>query len=808
MKTRELVPLGCSLLLAAGAQAASSADAASDNELQEVVVTARFRSESLQTAPIAITAVTGAELESRGFQNITQVSAMAPNVSIEPGGSGSGKLAIVSIRGVGQGDFKYTFEPGVAFYQDGVYWGTAFGSIFDLGDVASVEILRGPQGTLFGKNTEGGAIVVQSTKPTGSDSGYVEAGYGSYQRVRVKGAFDFALIPGQLFARISAGTNTSNGYQQVIDFACANPSQSGKLKATTFINGCKLGTYGGDNVQTAKIALRWTPTDNFEANLQANVLNDHGEEPANSLLAINLPPNANPLAGPTVSTQLGLFNQRLQALYGVQLDSRFLTHNPFVTYGTYYDPITGVQGPTSSTLYSWGTGLTMDWTTPWDGVHVKSITGYSRYHGAWALDASGAPVTQNMPINYASHRQLSEELQVSGKLLADALEWTAGVYYLDSHEFNSGIVDQPSNVGGKGILFLTGDPAKSRDESAFVHANYKISDRWNLEVGARYSHQTKDYEFYRFLPVLAGTVPTLAPPLGPLFPPNIAGGFLAGFSPPPDVGTSISRMDPKVGLSYTFMPDVMGYIQYSTGYKSGGFNPRPLSRAQVTSFGPEKLNAYELGLKSEWFDHRLRANVAVFDSEYHDLQLPVATVDAAGIPAFLTEGVGHARIQGVEIEVAARPVAGLSIDANLGYLNYKAIDLGGAAFDAVKNANGPFYSSYPSLTPRWKGGLGAQYVLQLGSSGKLTPRLDLTYQSIVYNDPQNWAISAQPGYALLNGALTWQAASGLWEATLRGTNLTDKVYYSVIGNGLSTYNDVVGTPGRPREFLLTVRRNF
>jgi iron complex outermembrane receptor protein len=141
------------------AQASPPAPTASDSGgLEEVLVTARFKSESLQTAPIAITAVTGEQLDARGYVDITQVANIAPNVNLEQAGSGFGKLAFVSIRGIGQSDFKYTFEPGVAFYIDDVYFGTAFGSIFDLTDVDSVEILRGPQGTLFGKNTEGGAV--------------------------------------------------------------------------------------------------------------------------------------------------------------------------------------------------------------------------------------------------------------------------------------------------------------------------------------------------------------------------------------------------------------------------------------------------------------------------------------------------------------------------------------------------------------------------------------------------------------------------------------------------------------------------
>ena len=164
------------------AGAVAAAAPSDSGGLEEVLVTARFKRENLQAAPIAITAVTGDEIEARGYVNVTQVANMAPNVNLEQAGSGFGKLAFVSIRGVGQSDFKYTFEPGVAFYIDDVYFGTAFGSIFDLTDVDSVEILRGPQGTLFGKNTEGGAVRLLTKKPAGDGTGYVEAGYGSFSR--------------------------------------------------------------------------------------------------------------------------------------------------------------------------------------------------------------------------------------------------------------------------------------------------------------------------------------------------------------------------------------------------------------------------------------------------------------------------------------------------------------------------------------------------------------------------------------------------------------------------------------------------
>src|SRR5262249_31659226 len=162
-----------------------------------------------------------------------------------------------------------------------VYFGTAFGSIFDLTDVDSVEVLRGPQGTLFGKNTEGGAVRLLTRKPTGDGSGYVEAGFGDFSRHRFKAALDVTVVPDRLFLRVSGGSNHSNGYMDVYDFACANPSLAGRLKASTSASDCKLGTYGGDNVQVGRVALRWLAAEGLEINLAGDVLDDHGEAPAN-----------------------------------------------------------------------------------------------------------------------------------------------------------------------------------------------------------------------------------------------------------------------------------------------------------------------------------------------------------------------------------------------------------------------------------------------------------------------------------------------------------------------------------------------
>jgi len=230
------VPFALADMAHADASTAQSASDAAGNQLEEITVTARYRKENLQEIPIAITAVNGDQLEAHGFTNIVDLDKVAPNVTLQESGASGGKTAVAYIRGVGQNDFTLSFEPGVGMYLDDVYFGTTFGAMFQLGDIDRVEILRGPQGTLFGKNSEGGAVRIFTAQPKGDDSGYLELGYGSYNRSMLKGAYDFSIIPDVLTMRISGGVNTVDGYVTRYDFVCVHPSESGNLPRTSSRN--------------------------------------------------------------------------------------------------------------------------------------------------------------------------------------------------------------------------------------------------------------------------------------------------------------------------------------------------------------------------------------------------------------------------------------------------------------------------------------------------------------------------------------------------------------------------------------------
>jgi len=240
--------------------------------LEEVIVTAEFRPEKNQETPISITALSGDSLNDRGISNLDDVMKAAPNVQTFQSAAAFGKTMAASIRGIGQGDFNFAqTEQGVGIYIDDVYFANTFGSGIDLLDIDRVEVLNGPQGTLFGKNSIGGAIRLVSQQPTGDNSGYAEVTVGDYSRREVRAGFDVALVKDVLMLRVSGLSKDRDGYVDRIDYACAHPSTAGSLPVQQLGNGnCTIGTEGGVNVIGGRAQLRWVPNDVIEDKLESS----------------------------------------------------------------------------------------------------------------------------------------------------------------------------------------------------------------------------------------------------------------------------------------------------------------------------------------------------------------------------------------------------------------------------------------------------------------------------------------------------------------------------------------------------------
>ncbi len=753
--------------------------------LQEVVVTARYVTENLQRTPVAITALTGDDLDARGMNNIGDLGNSAPSVTLQSSFGGFGKSVVAAIRGIGQYDFLPAFEPGVGIYIDDVYHGTLYGALLELGDVDRVEILRGPQGTLFGKNNEGGAVRVFSRKPTGDGGGYLQAGYGSFDRMLVKGAFETTIIPDKLFVRLSGGVNRYDGHMKQYDFVCAHPTLAGNLPRVSTDPGCKVGTLGGDNASALRAAVKWVASETVQVDINADVLVDKGEPTADKLVAL-----ANPTTHP--GSLLNILNPGLVAnpAYGVPIDDRFITDNLHSTYVTYNNVDNGHTFPKVSNLTSWGTGITTTWDAP-AGLHVTNILGYRSYSGEFIESWFAGPIHANDNYYKPYHHQFSEELRLSGALMANRLEWTVGGYYYSSLTELNDFVDLPVLFG---YNFYGVDPVKDYDRSGFLHGVYHVTDKFAVEVGGRYSNLSKQYTFNRYI-----LVPyTLPPPIGPGVPFAVV---QPGFENNPAVTSRASHVDKRLALQYQWTERLMTYVQFATGFKGGGVNPRPIIRGDLTSFQPETLKSYEVGAKTQWFDNRLRANLAAYFSDYKDLQLNTITPGSASSTVTNT---GEAHIYGFEGEFTLEPVDQLRLNASVGYLHYKNTNLGTAA----GFPGGPTLDSVPPYTPKWKVNAGGQYAFTLGGNGTLTARFDYTYQTKTFNDLVNSDEAASAGYGLLAAHLTYASPDESWAFLIEVQNVANKEYYINKFNQLDGAGVLSGQPGLPRTWLASMRRNF
>jgi iron complex outermembrane recepter protein len=796
-------PYGVDATAQAADATAQAGPEAPPEQLEEITVTARYRTENLQETPIAITAISGEETEERGFNNVVDVTKSAPNVTLQQSGSNGGKAAVAFIRGVGQSDFTLSFEPGVGFYLDDVYFGTIFGAMFDLGDIDRVEVLRGPQGTLFGKNSEGGAVRIFSTQPKGDDSGYFEAGYGSYNRYMVKAAYDFSLVPETLALRVSGGSNRVDGYVTRYDFVCLHPSEAGNLPRETVSPDCKLGTEGGDDTVTLRANLLWTPNQDLRVTLAADSLDDKGEATPTTTLAI-----VNGRGTPLYDYNTNVLMNPNSGFYtGVPIDSRFIPSNPYSNYATFKDLSTGISFNPVNNVTSWGISNTVEWKAPLD-LEVKNVLAYRAYSGSFVYDGTNAPLSTALYANPDFiHHQTSEELNLSGTTLGNALDWVTGVYYYDGYSKQGNgpvlltsseiVAPNPSpfcTTGCYGLNFVTNDPVTVINKSAFVHAQYHFTSAFTAELGVRYSDESKIYTFSR---VLLPTNP-LDIIFSPIIDPNYP--FLAGFQNNPSATSTTSRFDPKAALQYQWTPDLMTYVQYATGFKSGGINPHPVYASQVLPFKAETLSSWEVGTKTEWFERRLRVNGAAFFSNYRDLQITV--IGPAG--ADIVQNAGHVQISGVEGEIDAEPIARLVFDGSFGYLHYHTIELGSAA----GVVGGPTLDTKPPYIPDWKFNAGVQYGALFPDGGVLTPRIDWTCQTEVYNDPSNDPLARQGGYALVDTRLTWDTPKKTWQLAFSVQNTLNKLYYINKYDNTGSFGVVDGQPGLPRTVFASIKRKF
>ena len=855
---------------AATTVSAQETTTASGDMLEEIVVTATKRVEDVQQVPIAITAINAETLEQRGATSLSQLSNIAPNVNLDAGTPFSGSDTVLSayIRGIGQDDFAFNLDPGVGVYVDGVYLARSVGANTSMLDVDRVEILKGPQGTLFGRNSIGGAISIVTRDPGNEFTAKGDVTTGSFNRLDTKLSFDIPLISDVLLSTLSFSEEKRDGYQRVIPYVQGNAGGSAGIPDCTTATcpyitdaiqqfpaaGYQTGTaLGGVDKWSARTKIVLHATDAIKFTVTADYQHVDQEASPNTVLGINgipgglsgltnaclagfavpgtsnlqctLPrgglsptPTAMPISAPMWQANVdgNPYNNYLP------YDSRFETGNIDTTYG---------NGNDFSKLQNWGVGSTLDWSLG-NGMNLKWINAYRHMKWDTGMDLDGSP-EQILATSFdMAQDQTSEELQLNGVTFGDRLNYAVGAYYFQESGHLHDFVTFPM-----GILMIDGpNDLATRAEALYAHLDFKLTDQWSIVAGGRQTWEHK--EFQGFQTDDDGLSYKASGCVNPTAPNNLgAPAFLncqqtLGFPVPGEPYTyyplspngafvqNFNNFSPTFGLDFHITPDMMLYASYSQGFKTGSWttrlsNPHPTYDSSL-HFNPEFAKSEELGFKSELLQHRLRLNLAAFHTKYDNIQLN----SQIGISPTVVNA-GDATIYGAELEAQALVGGGLSVNVSAGYTH--------AAYDSLNNVGDNGYTltlnSCPERdpnagppgaaqvqngacdlpkTPKFKSNVGPQYLVNLPNSGALQFNVDWTYVTTEYNDIGNTWQLARPSMSLLDASGTYRAPTGVWELSLGGENITNKRYV-VSGQNQGGVAVIDASYNAPAEWFLTFR---
>lgn len=823
--------LRCALLGCAGAVVAFPVFAQEGGQLDTIVVTAEKREENLQDTPISISAFTAASIERSGASNIAVVAETAPNVIFDTTApiSGASNAAGITIRGIGQTDFALTTEAGVGTYVDGVYTSRSLGGVLDVLDIERMEILRGPQGTLFGRNTIGGAINIISSRPSSEFGGKLEITGGNQGRIHARASVDIPLSD-TLRTKLAVSSKNRNGYVES-GFAGADftssvvvpPAPALPILPSGFFNQPVTGLddLGNENRQSFRGTVEWEPSDRLMVTIVGDYSRVRENNAANRLVGITGDEDATvdgvfvpaPLRGPavflynmfeapTATPPPGFAN----ALY---TDANFVTGRD-ITFGT--------ASPSGTRLNVWGLSGTLEYELR-DNLRVKSISAYRETEGSFNRDADGSPfpITHTHNFGY-EHQQFSQEVQLLGELADDRVKWILGGYFFTEEGSDPIFVDLPTSFGD--VFQQTAD-IDNKSYAGFAQVTVDLTDALSITGGVRYTEDEKTYLADQFLIVgTAGGAP--GNPFFPVQPPGLvvplvdicAIGALVGPPCPAVIRDRVVQnetqkfddVSPRASIQYRWNDSLLTYASYSQGFKSGGFNLRYVQPSpSITSFDPENVAAYEAGFKFEGFDRRLRVNAAGFFTDYEDIQ--ITFFEVLGAPQTINGGT--AEIWGSEIELTALPTENLLLTGAVGYTSASYTSVRAVAPTSVSTPEQviDLNSQLPN-NPTWTASAALDYTFPtLPFDGMLEFHADWRYTGDTFNDAQNSPFLFQEAYSIVNLGLTYTEPDDRWSVRLWSDNVGNERYIqsgdSNFGLGFHQANF-----NRPREYGATLRVNF
>lgn len=769
------VALALAVTMPATAQVADKRSAS----IEEVIVTARKIEESLQDTPVSVAAFSSADLEQLGASEARDVANFTPNLRMQKQ-SGSQDNYAMAIRGVSSGETALTIDPTVGVYIDGVYLARTTGLAFDIVDLKRIEVLRGPQGTLFGRNTIGGALNIITEKPTGEFAYKLALGVGTRGYDRVVTSIDTPEL-GPVAVKFSYMKNTK------------------ERDLTSLYNGKKLGDSAGE---AFRLAARWRASDTVAVDYiydKSDRENNANTQQLSHVRPIYADPNGAFYGG-------RYYEQAAASASEDRLDVLPLTNT---------DP-----AETNSDID--GHSLIVEWDIN-ENLLLKSISNVREWNsaargtdfGSFPVESMGdvidlrsgtpvlVPAGTLVPIFSALrdnfHRQITQEFQFTGKLLDERLSYAAGLYLFheEATEDNPQQFVLPTAFIANALTGLPLPPLaaaasatwlgapfayelENESQAVYGQFTYNIFTDFDVTLGLRYTRDQKESTLQNNLDGASSAVRVTS-------------------------DDEWSNLSPSFSLDYRWSDQLSTYFRVANGYRSGGYNVRAqTSSAFTTPFDPEEITSYELGLKSDLLDRRLRLNMSVFRMDYTDRQIAQFEAGSGGASSVIVNA-GESITQGLEIESVFIPTPGLRVIANYGYLDVEYVEfISGpvdpvTGFSAGENRDVSDEVTDNLYAPKHSAALALEYQLAPWDFGQLTLRIEATYVDSLSFHPQLNLFDQTDAYTLFNARATLAdipMGAGTFKVAAWGKNLADKEYrefgidFGLLGFAVNNYGEL------------------
>lgn len=715
----------CAVLAAGLGLVNASAFAQVEGGLEEIVVTAQKRVESLQVVPIAVTAISGDALQNMQAFDVADLATRAPSLLFQQSTTVNQEL---SIRGIGTvGEFGSSVDPSVATFTDEIYIGRMGVATTDFFDIERIEVLRGPQGTLFGKNVVGGAISVHTAKPEHDPSAKLRVGYGNYQSSLVNGHVTGSLADG-VAGRFSAHfRDRADGYAY-------NAYRREEIETLT--------------AYAARGQLLFDGRDDMQVVLRADVSHDEGDGKGRRAFDNPFLPGVGPVTGWYPDSDV-------RKIYNVNEQG----HDRDV----------------------WGASATLDWEL---GLGtITSITAYRSANALNILDQFSAPQPPALAASYLvfdeEYEAFSQEIRLASNSTG-RFSWIGGLYFLSEETTNDDDnYSGPFWLGGPAVNYHYLNHNETINYGVFGQAAWHFTDNLAFTVGARYTVDSKEYTTTADAIRIGGGIPRAT--------------ILVPY-PTQRMSQDWEKLTPKFSLEWQAADDVFLYASANNGFKGGGWQGKPASAAAANvSFNPEIAWSYEIGAKTEWFENRMRANVAAFYIDYQDLQ--VRSVNAECV-CIVVSNAGDAKINGIELELQGYLNDNFNVWLSGAYLDTEYVDYVdslGIVFSGNTMQRAPEFSFYA----------GGEFTFPKLGPWDLSMRVDYRWQ-----DKMFWAVentNFEPSFGQWGARISYTSPDRRYSISLWGKNLTDEIYRERVS---ALFGDEYSTMGPPRFYGAEFTMNF